>query len=145
MAKQFCYQDQWGVIYPEHPALRFEPSLVPGHYDTEKKVFMPVGNPQAQVGNIITDGDTGKVLSGLKEDKGANTAPVNGVIISQPDKVEPEEEEQEEQEQAVSGDVDSTVQQPEENPVGMPMTQENGEVIQMENKPKKRIVRKVQE
>lgn len=87
MAKQFCYQDAQGVLYPEHSALHFEPNLVPGFYDTETRVFTPSGNPQKQVGNIITDVGTGnstKILSGLAEDKGAMTAPMNGVAFSQP-------------------------------------------------------------
>lgn len=87
MAKQFCYQDQFGKIYPEHAALRFEPSLVPGFFDTETKTFTPVGNPQKQVGNIIVDagfGDKGpgELKSGLDEDKGAMTAPLNGVAFA---------------------------------------------------------------
>lgn len=92
MARQFCYQDKNGFLYPEHSALHFEPGLVPGWYDTEKKVFTPNGNPKEKTGNIITDvgygqGET-KLLSGLKEDKGAMTAPVNGIAFSKPDEPE---------------------------------------------------------
>lgn len=85
MAIQFCYQDSHGTLYPEHPALYFQPDLVPGHYDTDKGTFTPTGNPTKKVGNIITDGGhdgNEKLLSGLSEDKGADTAPVKGVVIS---------------------------------------------------------------
>ncbi len=88
MAKQFAYRDTSGFIYPAHPSLLLQPGLVPGNFDTESRKFTPTGNPQEQVGTIITDANTGKnsetVLSGLKEDKGADTAPLtNGVVFTQ--------------------------------------------------------------
>lgn len=88
MTKQFVYQDAHGHLYPAHGALAFQPGLVPGWYDTETKTFTPTGNPQAQVGSIVTDAGVGagqeKVLSGLRADQGADTAPINhGVVFTQ--------------------------------------------------------------
>jgi hypothetical protein len=85
MPKQFAYQDMHGKIYPSHAALAFQPELVPGWYDTDKRTFTPTGNPQAQHGTIVTDAGHGgqeSLLSGLGEDKGANTAPLKGVAFS---------------------------------------------------------------
>ncbi|SAK62629.1 hypothetical protein AWB76_03282 [Caballeronia temeraria] len=88
MAKTFAYRDGHGTIYPPHPAMLAQPGLVPGQYDTETKTFTPTGNPQQQTGSIITDAGFGghqKVLSGLGEDKGANTAPLRaGVAFTLP-------------------------------------------------------------
>ena len=81
--KQFAYQDAHGVVYPAHPALAFQPGLIPGEYDSETKTFTPQGNPKEQVGVIITDGT--KLQSGLRDDKGADTAPIrSGVAFTQP-------------------------------------------------------------
>ena len=89
MAKQFVYQDLHGILYPAHGALAFQPGLVPGWYDTDTRTFTPVGNPQEQVGNIVTDAGVGasteKVLSGLREDHGAGTAPLAGVAFTATD------------------------------------------------------------
>jgi hypothetical protein len=89
MAKQFVYQDAHGILYPAHAALAFQPGLVPGWYDTDTRTFTPAGNPQEQVGNIVTDAGVGTgaetVLSGLREDRGADTAPLTGVVVSEPD------------------------------------------------------------
>lgn len=81
--KQFAYQDAHGVVYPAHPALAFQPGLIPGQYDSETKTFAPQGNPKEQVGVIVTDGT--KLQSGLRDDKGAGTAPIHsGVAFSLP-------------------------------------------------------------
>ena len=81
--KQFAYQDAHGVVYPAHPALSFQPGLIPGEYDSETKTFTPQGNPKEQVGVIITDGT--KLQSGLRDDKGAGAAPIqSGVAFSLP-------------------------------------------------------------
>lgn len=86
--KQFAYKDGHGHVYPAHAALAFQPGLVPGHFDTETREFTPIGNPQEQVGSIITDAGTGMgqetVLSGMREDKGAGTAPISGVAFTLP-------------------------------------------------------------
>lgn len=85
MAKQFSYQDRHGKIYPAHPTLAFTEGLVPGNYDTDTRVFTPLGNPKQKVGNVITDAGFGgkeRLLSGLYEDKGADTAPLNGVAFA---------------------------------------------------------------
>ncbi|SIO50554.1 hypothetical protein SAMN05444172_2580 [Burkholderia sp. GAS332] len=89
MAKeQYAYQDAHGRIYPAHPAMLAQPGLVPGWYNVETRTFRPTGNPQEQVGNIITDAGVGngqeQVLSGLRNDKGAGTAPINGVAFTLP-------------------------------------------------------------
>jgi hypothetical protein len=87
MAEQFGYQDKEGRFYPDHPALRFEPGLVPGYYDHETKKFRAVGNPREQRGTIVTDAGFGdsdlRLQSGLVEDKGADTAPLQGVAFTQ--------------------------------------------------------------
>ncbi|CAE6958693.1 hypothetical protein [Paraburkholderia domus] len=86
MARQFGYQDAHGTFYPDHPALRFEPGLVPGYFDTETKEFTPSGNPNRQTGTIVTDAGFGgaeTLKSGLAEDKGADTAPLQGVAFTQ--------------------------------------------------------------
>ncbi|KVT91870.1 hypothetical protein WK59_03800 [Burkholderia ubonensis] len=87
MPKQFAYRDAHGKVYPAHAALAFQPGLVPGHYDTETRQFTPIGNPQQQTGTIITDASSGldqKLLSGLGEDRGADTAPLGaGVAFTQ--------------------------------------------------------------
>jgi len=83
MAKQFAYRDAAGFIYPAHQALAFQPGLVPGQYDTETRTFTPTGNPRQQTGSIITDAGAGggeKVLSGLGEDRGADTAPLGAGV-----------------------------------------------------------------
>jgi len=88
MARQFVYQDAHGRLYPAHVALAFQPGLVPGWFDTDTRVFTPSGNPQEQVGNIVTDAGVGagpeKVLSGLREDRGADTASIEGVVVTTP-------------------------------------------------------------
>lgn len=88
MPKQFAYRDAHHRIYPAHPALAFQPGLVPGFYDTDTKVFTPQGNPQEQTGTIITDAGAGehqKLLSGLSEDRGADTKPLGpGVAFTRP-------------------------------------------------------------
>ena len=86
MGTQYGYQDRHGTFYPDHPALRFEPGLVPGFYDTDSKTFEPTGNPNRQTGTIITDagfGGSETLKSGLSEDKGADTAPLKGVVFTQ--------------------------------------------------------------
>ncbi|MBN3777440.1 hypothetical protein G3O06_07730 [Burkholderia sp. Ac-20345] len=83
MPKQFAYRDAHGKVYPAHAALAFQPGLVPGHYDTDTRQFTPIGNPQQQTGTIITDAAAGhdqKLLSGLGEDRGANTAPIGAGV-----------------------------------------------------------------
>ncbi|WP_333679874.1 hypothetical protein [Dyella sp.] len=89
MTKQFAYQDAHGHVYPAHAALAFQPGLVPGWYDTDKRTFTPNGNPQEQTGSIITDANFGggkeQVLSGLRDDRGAGTAPIqSGVAFTSP-------------------------------------------------------------
>ncbi|QUO26144.1 hypothetical protein KEH57_04235 [Burkholderia cenocepacia] len=86
MPKQFGYQDSSGFFYSDHPALRFEPGLVPGFYDTETKQFTPTGNPVQQTGTIVTDagfGGASTLRSGLAEDVGADTAPLAGIAFTQ--------------------------------------------------------------
>ncbi|OLL27467.1 hypothetical protein BTH42_31980 [Burkholderia sp. SRS-W-2-2016] len=86
MPRQFGYQDAHGFFYSEHPALHFEPGLVPGFYDTDTKTFTPTGNPTQQTGTIVTDagfGNAETLKSGLSEDKGADTAPLEGVAFTQ--------------------------------------------------------------
>ncbi|MBB5448221.1 MULTISPECIES: hypothetical protein [unclassified Paraburkholderia] len=86
--KQFAYQDAHGVVYPAHPALAFQPGLIPGQYDSETRTFTPQGNPKEQVGVIITDAGAGgrdTLQSGLRDDRGAGTAPINsGVAFTLP-------------------------------------------------------------
>lgn len=86
MSTYFAYQDSHGFIYPAHPVLLRKPGLVPGEYDPVSRVFTPTGNPLKKTGNIIEDVDkhgNTTVLSGLAEDTGAETAPINGVVFTE--------------------------------------------------------------
>ncbi|MGF6936848.1 hypothetical protein OKW41_006010 [Paraburkholderia sp. UCT70] len=92
--KQFAYQDAHGVVYPAHPALAFQPGLIPGQYDSETRTFTPQGNPKEQVGVIVTDAGAGgrdTLQSGLRDDRGAGTAPIkSGVLFTLPADQEPD-------------------------------------------------------